>query len=1165
MSGMVTRTISNKALAYSTATSGPTCNSSKAKPISEQERLVEFSATLPLGFRTTPSNLNLRNGGHPNLISNTKFTMLTWLPLSLFFQFQRIANVYFLFVVIIVCMGSGTAAPWDFSPKRWHSKVVPFAGVLLWTAFKDLYEDIRRRLDDMTENMRQTVRLERRGSTGEWASVPWKDVLCGDLLFIECDTAFPADLLILRVAGGHEAFISTANLDGETNLKERSAPSHFRNCHIDGPAGLTAATRIRKSRTSIDLAEQALAGSEALIFAQNLLHGEFEVRMAAPEASLADVRATFTLEDEQFPGDDGSFLPRGCVLRNTPWVVAVAIYVGDETKTRLNSVAKSQKTSSLQRYLNMCVRGMLVTMFFVFVFCATMSVTFYPGSYSEFGGLVHWLIKWLTFCITFYHCVPISLYVAFEMFKLMLGYLITVDKQMFYPSRSDASVEEGAQARTCDLVEEMGQIDFLFSDKTGTLTANEMVFAGCSVDDEDFGDLRPGTGGLRRIQEVFRDQKHVRYASLERFFICMAVCHGCQVESIDAPPREIPHAEDGGQTVKQAPESGYHYSGMSPDEVCLVQAAADVGVTFVERVRSTQSELRIRGPGEDEHRAFTLLYELEFNSDRKRMSVVVEDKDGVVWCITKGADSTTIPLLTTPLSKASLNHLSGFCCSGLRTLIMACKKVDKEYFDRWRVSMDSARSSVDSSRAQRIEHASEEMEKNLEFLGITAVEDRLQDGVPETIDCLKHAGIRVWVLTGDKTETAVDIANSCNLFQDTTTLSYCTNCKNEHEAISKLMEAKTVFDHASDGGLVLDGMSVGFILQSQEACLLVYELGLASRSCICCRLSPMQKRNLVELVRRANPSAITLAIGDGANDVPMIDGAHLGVGIRGKEGSQAVQSGDIAISQFRFLRPLLLCHGRRAYRRVAEFLCYYLYKNVALATPDLIWAFQSKFGGNIAFPEYLSMCYNLFLTSIHMLSVLAFDTDVSDAVSNAFPELYRVGPQRALFNRAIFSSWMCFAVWHGTVVWLVPNLWFGGTNYSKTEPSTFWLASVVSFFLLVVVVVSRLLIFAQSFDFKTTILPCVCAVLSFFPLVAILGYTFVGAKLQPNLHKLPFQMFTQTEPLLALVITPVLALAPDALLRFGSYTFRRTELQRVRAMENPLERQKTGWVSVVAT
>jgi len=302
------------------------------------------------------------------------------------------------------------------------------------------------------------------------------------------------------------------------------------------------------------------------------------------------------------------------------------------------------------------------------------------------------------------------------------------------------------------------------------------------------------------------------------------------------------------------------------------------------------------------------------------------------------------------------------------------------------------------------------------------VEDRLQDGVPEAIETVKAAGVRVWVLTGDKTETAVDIAKSCLLFTSETHIAYAVDAESIAEASQKLRDAKTMLDDLDwdkDKGLVLDGRTIKHAFLDETCKDIIYELGLASRSCVCCRLTPLQKRQLVELVHEKSPSTITLAIGDGANDVPMIEGAHLGVAVRGKEGCQAVQVSDVAISQFRFLVPLLLCHGRRAYRKIALFLCFYLYKNVALAMGDVVWMHQDQYRGRIAFPEYLSVNYNFLFTSWHILFVLGFDCDVDDSVAVSTPSLYSSGPNRELFNGGVFTSWMIVAVYHGVVAWRI--------------------------------------------------------------------------------------------------------------------------------------------------
>jgi len=430
---------------------------------------------------------------------------------------------------------------------------------------------------------------------------------------------------------------------------------------------------------------------------------------------------------------------------------------------------------------------------------------------------------------------------------------------------------------------------------------------------------------------------------------------------------------------------------------------------------------------------------------------------------------------------------------------------------------------------------------------VTAVEDRLQDGVPSAIQTVKDAGIRLWVLTGDKVETAVDIAFSCALFDSRTHLAYATYAGSTEETLEKLTRAKRELADEVNGGLVMDGGTLTFALANPAACNMIYELGIKCRSCVCCRLSPRQKRQLVQLVREKNKKTITLAIGDGANDVPMIEGAHIGVGVRGKEGVQAVQVSDIAISQFRFLVPLLLCHGQRAYRRIAVFLCFFLYKNVALVLCDVIWSIQDDFQGRVAFPEWLSMGYNAIFTSWHILFALGWDKGVPDYVANCHPELYADGPQRRQFNPCIFFFWMCYAVLHGCVAWIVPNYWYGGREYTD-GPNDFWRGACASFLLTCVIVNLKLLL--NCFNpftapaLASTAASIILAVLTFL----ILGETALGDLLGSNdmMKGLPTELASTWQAWLSLLIVPIIALSIDVAEKVARSLFCPSEMAKLR-------------------
>jgi len=861
----------------------------------------------------------------------------------------------------------------------------------------------------------------------------------------------------------------------------------------------------------------------------------FAAKIGRPEVSVTDVKGSISSAvDAGCPVAFNNFLPRGCVLRNTTYAIALAIFVGQDTKTCLNSARTNGKLSNMQHYLNMCVWGLLFSLLILCIYAATMS-TLQEESFELCCSEQSWIIKIGVFTITFYHVVPMSLYVCFEMLKLILGYQVNSDKQMEDPESGDFAV-----ARTADLIEEMGQINFIFSDKTGTLTKNEMLFARACISGQDVGDFRMKEGcaepeGVAKCRDGINDDltsKEAFWKEVAWFFTCLSTCHSVQVAKQKEEEPSTPGSPEMGTKGSTAPP---RYLGMSPDEVALVEVSRQVGIVLQDRTHlrgkssssNTASELTLQLPG-GETKCFSVMYELEFNSDRKRMSVVTR-VGSEIYIITKGADSVMEDLLTEPFNEAYKGHIKEYSQLGLRTLVIAFKKVERQAFRKWEKEYKEVANLTDATQARRVQEVQAQLEVNLKMAGVTAVEDCLQDGVPEAIATIKEAGIRLWVLTGDKTETAVDIARSCHLFTDTTTLAYATEATSEEMALQKLQDAKVMLHGMDNGGLVLDGKTIQYCLLSDDCKQLIFDLGIASRSCVCCRLTPLQKRNLIDVVRHKDPATITLAIGDGANDVPMISGAHLGIGVRGKEGAQAVQVSDVAISQFRFLVPLLLCHGRRAYRRVAIYLCYYLYKNVALLMGDVVWMHMDSFRGRIAFPEYLSINYNVFFTSWHILFVLGWDSDVPDAVANANPSLYLVGPARKLFNKTIFTGWIVCGVYHGCAAWIIASAWIiDGAEYHKKIPGQFWEGSLTAFTIIIFVVMLKLLLSSQSpFSLKFSILPTLGAILCYIVILGCISYVPPGPSLQPSLKGIPAVLVKNTNALLAMVTAPLAIISVD--------------------------------------
>lgn len=905
--------------------------------------------------------------------------------------------------------------------------------------------------------------------------------------------------------------MSTVNLDGETNLKERRAQdlcSGFCQLVVAGSGEVKSVEQIHQLGKQIarQIVEQGLIINLEDPKPGPMISGT--VQLNSPTAAVSAVLAKCKTGDVGYLSAD-NFLLRGCVLRNTPWIVGAVAYAGSCAKVNLNVPASTPKVSNLQRFLNRVVISLVCILFVVCLYTALITAFAIENDYSPIENFcIYWIIL--------YQVVPISLYVLFEAAKLCLAVQVNIDKSMI-----DERNNTPALARTADLMEEMGQVDFVFSDKTGTLTENEMVFAKAHTANVELGDFRgdgPTVEAVKsRLSEMSKDPTS---SDIWWYFFCVAVCHDASVDMVD--------------------NGSPSYTGNSSEEVAFLEAAALVGIMLVSRKRMAGSsgwELHIQTPQGEQ--VVTTVCDIPFSSDRKRMSVICRYKSQA-YIMTKGADSVMNPLCN-HFNDVVLENLQIYSSQGLRTLVMGRKAIDNAFLDPWLVRMENARHALDD-REERMAAVAAEIENNLTFTGILSLEDRLQPGVSESISTLKSAGIRFWVLTGDKTETAVEIVRACQLFTPETKLAYAVSASSSERASELLASAKQTLMGSKDGGLVLDGTLVSYALMLPADRHSIYELACMSRSCVCCRLSPLQKRKLIELVREENHKAITLAIGDGANDVPMIHGAHVGVGIRGREGNQAIQACDVALSRFRFIVPLLLCHGRRAYRRTSVFVCYYFYKHILLAVCDIIWAHQSNFGGNIAVPEWLSSAYAVILTSVPVLVIVVFDTDVSDKVSISSPTLYEDGLQRRFFNHFVVGMWLVRAVWHGCVAWLVPSLIFG---YSSDTDDWFWEGSTISFSLALFFSNFQLwLVSMNKFSWQCLGM-LIASYAMYIVILCILCYTALGESLQPGMPDVLTYIMRDLDSVAVLFLTPLI-LAIDVTCHIARKFLFTTQLDKAR-------------------
>ena len=784
----------------------------------------------------------------------------------------------------------------------------------------------------------------------------WKNVQVGDFVRLYNDEEIPADVVVLSTSDADGAcYIETKNLDGETNLKVRTA--------------LHSGRKVKRAR-DCEATEFTLESEPP--------HANLYAYSAAVRWKQRDVKHPEDPPKEMAePVGINNLLLRGCTLRNTEWVLGIVTFTGDETKIMLNSGITPSKRAQMSKDLNWNVMYNFAVLFIMCLTAACVEGTTWGKgkeslNFFEFGSLggtpaVNGVITFFAALILFQNLVPISLYISLEIIRTAQAFFIFSDTFMYYEK-----IDYPCTPKSWNISDDLGQIEYIFSDKTGTLTQNVMEFKKCTINGVPYGEAyTEALAGMQKRQginveeegakakaqiaqdrttmiELIRkmhnnpyfhddeltfvapdyvadkggDKGETQKQACERFVLALALCHTVITERTPGDPPKI------------------EFKAQSPDEAALVATARDVGFTVMGRSKD-DIILNILG----EERVYTVLNTLEFNSSRKRMSAIIRMPDGKIVLFCKGADSVIYSRLRrgeqAELRKSTAEHLEMFAREGLRTLCIAQRELDEGEYQKWSVEHDIAAAAV-QDREEKLDAISDVVERDFTLLGGTAIEDRLQDGVPDAIALLAQAGIKLWVLTGDKVETAINIGFSCNLLDNDMDLILLNieddNLERAEQELDKHLKAfgKTGSDEelkaaktnheppAPTHALVIDGETLKLMLDDrlkQKFLLLCKEC----RSVLCCRVSPAQKAAVVQLVK-TGLDVMTLSIGDGANDVAMIQEAHVGVGIAGEEGRQAVMSSDYAVGQFRFLTRLMLVHGRWSYRRLAEMIANFFYK-----------------------------------------------------------------------------------------------------------------------------------------------------------------------------------------------------------------------------------------------
>ncbi|XP_078534372.1 phospholipid-transporting ATPase IA isoform X1 [Lissotriton helveticus] len=907
-----------------------------------------------------------------NHVSTAKYNAVTFLPRFLYSQFRRAANAFFLFIALLQQIP-------DVSPTGRYTTLVPLLFILTVAAIKEIIEDIKRHKADRQVNKKKTQVLR----NGAWEIVHWEKVAIGEVVKVTNGEHLPADLISLSSSEPQAmCYIETSNLDGETNLKIRQ--------------GLPLTSEIRD------------------IDALMRLSGRIECE--GPNRHLYDFVGNIKLDGHgAVPLGADQILLRGAQLRNTQWVHGIVVYTGHDTKLMQNSTRPPLKLSNVERITNIQILLLFCTLLAISLICSIGSSIWnakHEGDWYlslNYGGASNFGLNFLTFIILFNNLIPISLLVTLEVVKFIQAYFINWDMDMHYEPTDTYAI-----ARTSNLNEELGQVKYIFSDKTGTLTCNVMQFKKCTVagiaygncpEAENYSYSEDDWHGSQFVeQEGFNDSSllenlqsnHPTAPVICEFLTMMAVCHTAVPE------------RDGDNIIYQA---------ASPDEGALVRAAKQLRFVFTGR---TPDSVIIESLGQKER--YELLNVLEFTSNRKRMSVIVRNGAGKIRLYCKGADTVIYERLaeSSKYKEITLKHLEQFATEGLRTLCFAVAEISETAYEEWLKLFQRASTGV-QNRALKLEESYEMIEKNLQLLGATAIEDKLQQNVPETIETLMKADIKIWILTGDKQETAINIGHSCKLL--TKNMGLIVINEGTLDATREILSHHCVtlgdaLRKENDFALIIDGKSLKYALTFGVRQYFL-DLALSCKAVICCRVSPLQKSEVVEMVKK-QVKVITLAIGDGANDVSMIQTAHVGVGISGNEGLQAANSSDYSIAQFKYLKNLLLVHGAWNYNRVSKCILYCFYKNIVLYIIEIWFAFVNGFSGQILFERWCIGLYNVMFTALPPLTLGIFERSCRKENMLKYPELYKSSQNALDFNTRVFWVHCLNGLFHSVILFWFP-------------------------------------------------------------------------------------------------------------------------------------------------
>lgn len=885
----------------------------------------------------------------PNIIRNQKYSIITFIPLVLFHQFKIFINLYFLVVALTQFVPSLRVGPL-------YAYWAPLGFVLCVTLLKEAYDDVKRFLRDKEANAQKYIKVTEKGTK----VIASSEIHVGDLIIVEKNQRVPADMVFLRTTDkSGTCFVRTDQLDGETDWKLRIAVPACQHLPSD----------------------------------QDLFHLNASVYAEKPEKDIHNFIGTFS-KIKGGEREDDSLNVENTLWANT--VVAsgtacgVVIYTGKESRSVMNTSSPVSKFGLLDSELNN-----LTKLLFVGTIGLSLSIMVLKGFQGPW-----W--KFLTrFVILFSYIIPISLRINLDMAKLVYSWFISRDKNI-----------PGTVVRSSTIPEELGRISYLLTDKTGTLTQNEMIFKKLHLGTVSFGqdsmdEVRTYLSSVfsAPATESVSAKKTIRRTVVTRVYEAvkaLALCHNV-TPVIDDTYMFPTNVVNGAVEMTEKPsESEIVYQASSPDEVALVSWTESVGLTLINR---DLTEIHLRSPLGDLLK-YKMLQVFPFTSETKRMGIILKDEQtNEIIFYMKGAD--VVMQNHVNYNDWLEEECGNMAREGLRTLVVAKKVLTEEQYSDFEYRYNQAKLAMDD-RAGKILKVEESLIYDMELLCLTGVEDKLQVDVKPTLELLRNAGIKIWMLTGDKMETAICIAQSSRLVSKTQSIYQFKSVTNRAEAHLELNAFRRKNDHA----LIIKGDCLELVMNHYEHEFM--ELAIQCPSVVVCRCTPTQKADIVRLIR-VHTGKRTCSIGDGGNDVSMIQMADAGVGIVGKEGKQASLAADFSITQFSHLGRLLLWHGRNSYKRSAALGQFVIHRGLIISVIQAVFSCAFFF---ISVPLYhgmLQVGYSTVYTTAPVFS-LVLDVDVGVDIALRYPELYKDLVKGRILSYKTFFLWLLISIYQGGII-----------------------------------------------------------------------------------------------------------------------------------------------------